>query len=81
MSQANTPSQEPVNSNGNPVHFQIALNEAYLQLQLLSSRAQQLAVELHDARTMNMVLSAQLAEEQSKNVGLSSKLEELQKTK
>ena len=66
-------------TGNNPVHFQVALNEAYLQLQLLSSRAQQLAVELHEARSMNAMLAQQLAEEQSKNVGLSSKLEELQK--
>lgn len=66
-------------TSNNPVHFQVALNEAYLQLQLLSSRAQQLAVELHEARGMNALLAQQLAEEQSKNVGLSSKLEELQK--
>lgn len=63
----------------NPMHFQVALNEAYLQLQLLSSRAQQLAVELHEARSTNTMLAERLAEEQSKNVGLSSKLEELQK--
>lgn len=65
----------------NPLHYQVALNEATLQLQLLSSRAQMLAVELHEARNLNGIIAAQLADEQAKNVGLLSKLEELEKGK
>lgn len=65
----------------NPLHYQIALNEANTQLQLLSSRAQMLAIQLHEANQNNALLQQALAEEQSKNVGLSSKLEELQRDK
>lgn len=51
----------------NPVHFQVALNEANVQIQLLSSRAQQLAVELFDARQMVAALEQQLAEKASQS--------------
>lgn len=46
----------------NPIHFQVALNEANVQIQLLSSRAQQLAVELFDERQKVVALEQQLAE-------------------
>lgn len=65
----------------NPMPLQVALQETQVQMQLLSSRAQQLAVELFDARQLNQALAEQLAEEQSKCNGLSSKLEELQRDK
>lgn len=65
----------------NPVHLQVALQETQTLVQLQLSRAQQLAVELHEARTMNALLAQELEAERSKSNGLSSKLEELQKTK
>lgn len=51
----------------NPIHFQVALNEANVQIQLLSSRAQQLAVELFDARQTIAALEQQLAEKTSQS--------------
>lgn len=65
-------------SNPN-ARLQAALTETGVQLQIISSRAQQLAADLFEANQLNQALSQQLTEEQSKNVGLSSKLEELQK--
>jgi hypothetical protein len=65
----------------NPVHLQIALQETQTLVQLQLSRAQQLAIELHEARQMIAMLSQQLAEEQSKSNGTDSKLGEIQKTK
>lgn len=65
-------------SNPN-ARLQAALTETGVQLQMMSSRAQQLAADLFEANQLNKVLTDQLAEEQSINVGLSSKLEELQK--
>ncbi|UUV44830.1 hypothetical protein RCRUDOLPH_63 [Rhodobacter phage RcRudolph] len=73
--------QAPTAVPMNPLHYQVALNEATVQLQLLSSRAQMLAVELHEARSTNQLLQARIADLESQNVGLSSKLEEVQKTK
>jgi hypothetical protein len=49
----------------NPIHFQVALNETNAQIQLLSSRAQQLAVELYEARQLVTALEQQLAEKTS----------------
>lgn len=51
----------------NHIHFQVALNEANVQIQLLSSRAQQLAVELFDARQTIAALEQQLAEKTSQS--------------
>ncbi len=65
----------------NPVHMQVALQEAQVLIQLQLSRAQQLAIELHEARQMNAVLSQQLAELQSKSNGTDSKLGDVQRTK
>lgn len=65
-------------SNPN-ARLQAALTETGVQLQMMSSRAQQLAADLLEANQLNQALSQQLTEEQTKNVGLSSKLEELQK--
>lgn len=65
-------------SNPN-ARLQAALTETGVQLQMMSSRAQQLAADLFEANQLNQALSQQLTEEQTKNVGLSSKLEELQK--
>jgi hypothetical protein len=58
----------------NPAHFQVALNEANVQLQLLSSRAQQLAVELHEERQLRAALKQELAELRSKSNGADPKL-------
>lgn len=76
---ANEAPQSPATAPMNPLHYQVALNEATLQLQLLSSRAQQLAVELHEARSTNQMLQGKVMELESQNVGLLSKLEELEK--
>ena len=40
----------------NPLHLQVALNEALAHIQLLSSRAQQLAVELFEANQLIALL-------------------------
>lgn len=72
-----TPTAVPMN----PAHYQVALNEATLQLQLLSSRAQMLAVELHEARNTVTMQQATIEDLTSQNVGLLSKLEELEKIK
>lgn len=73
--------QQPTAVPMNPVHYQVALNEATVQLQLLSSRAQMLAVELHEAKATIELQQATIVDLQSQNVGLNSKLEEVQKTK
>ena len=65
----------------NPAHFQVALNEANVQLQLLSSRAQQLAVELHEERQLRAALEQELAELRSKSNGTDPKLEGAQRDK
>lgn len=62
----------------NPAHFQVALNEANVQLQLLSSRAQQLAVELHEERQLRAALEQEL---RSKSNGTDPKLEGAQRDK
>jgi len=74
---ADNQNQQPLN----PVHMQVALQEAQVLIQLQLSRAQQLAIELHEARQMNAVLSQQLAEAQSQSNGAESKLGDLQRTK
>ena len=62
----------------NPAHFQVALNEANVQLQLLSSRAQQLAVELHEERQLRAALEQEL---RSKSNGADPKLKGAQRDK
>ena len=74
---ADNQNQQPLN----PVHMQVALQEAQVLIQLQLSRAQQLAIELHEARQMNAVLSQQLAEAQSQSNGPESKLVDVQRTK
>lgn len=74
---ADNQNQQPLN----PVHMQVALQEAQVLIQLQLSRAQQLAIELHEARQMNTVLSQQLAEAQSQSNGTESKLGDVQRTK
>jgi hypothetical protein len=74
---ADNQNQQPLN----PVHMQVALQEAQVLIQLQLSRAQQLAIELHEARQTIAVLSQQLAEEQSKSNGTDSKLGDVQRTK
>lgn len=53
----------------NPLHYQVALNEANVQIQLISSRAQALAVELYDARMQIDLLRNDLENEKVKNAG------------
>jgi len=74
---ADNQNQQPLN----PVHMQVALQEAQVLIQLQLSRAQQLAIELHEARQMNAGLSQQLAEAQSQSNGTESKLRAVQRTK
>lgn len=74
---ADNQNQQPLN----PVHLQIALQETQTLVQLQLSRAQQLAIELHETRQMNAVLSQQLAELQSQSNGTDSKLGDIQKVK
>ena len=47
----------------NPTHLRVALSEAVTHAQLLGSRAQQLAVELFEARQVIAGLEQQLADE------------------
>ncbi len=61
--------------------YEAALAEANTHIMMLSSRAQELATQLHEVNQNNELLRQALAEEQLKNVGLSSKLEEVQRIK
>ena len=81
MADQNQMNAQPTAVPMSPMHYQVALNEATLQLQLLSSRAQMLAVELHESRGTVELQKATIADLQSQNVGLLSKLEELEKVK
>lgn len=56
----------------NPVHMQVALQEANTQMQIMLQRAQQLAIELYEERQLTAALRQAL---EAKSVGTDSKLE------
>lgn len=57
----------------NPLHVQIALQETEVQVKMMSSRAQQLAIELFEARQLNAMAMAELEAERKKNAELEAK--------
>lgn len=54
----------------NPVHMQVALQEANTQMQIMLQRAQQLAIELYEERQITAALRQAL---EAKSVGTDSK--------
>jgi hypothetical protein len=56
----------------NPVHMQVALQEANTQMQIMLQRAQQLAIELYEERQLTAALRQAL---EAKSVGTDFKLE------
>lgn len=56
----------------NPVHMQVALQEANTQMQIMLQRAQQLAIELYEERQITAALRQAL---EAKSVGTDSKPE------
>lgn len=57
----------------NPVHMQVALQEANTQMQIMLQRAQQLAIELYEERQITAALRQAL---EAKSVGTDSKPED-----
>lgn len=57
----------------NPVHMQVALQEANTQMQIMLQRAQQLAIELYEERQVTAALRQAL---EAKSVGTDSKPED-----
>lgn len=57
----------------NPVHMQVALQEANMQMQIMLQRAQQLAIELYEERQITAALRQAL---EAKSVGTDSKPED-----
>lgn len=59
----------------NPIHAQVALQEANTMIQVMLQRAQQLAIELFESKQLNVALQQALEAEKSKSVGTDSKPE------
>ena len=57
----------------NPMHMQVALQEANTQMQIMLQRAQQLAIELYEERQITAALRQAL---EAKSVGTDSKPED-----